>query len=221
MEDVAFVRLGVTDGRRDTGHRRPRQGGGNHVDDGLQRLEVDLDQCRRIRGCGFGLCDDERDRLPDEHDLGTGERLEPALRPVPRCGQIGRRQHRHDAWEIERCTHIDPPDPGVRIVARHDARVEEAGQAQVAPVSGGAQHLVQGVDARPTDPNVSRRFGHDGGLLDAESTALGGGQTTRRPREEPPRCCPGEGVRPAADLLPRFRVIYRVGLTDYPNPTYP
>ena len=104
MEDVAVVRLGVTDGRRDTGHRRPRQGGGNHVDDRLQRLEVDLDQCRRIRGCGFGLGDDERHGLPDEHDLGTGERLEPALRPVPRRRQVRRRQHGHDAREIERST---------------------------------------------------------------------------------------------------------------------
>ena len=165
MEDVAVVRLGVTSGRRDTGHRRPRKGGGNHVDDRLQRLEVDLDQCRRVRGCCFGIRDDECHGLPHENDLGTGERLEPALRPMPLRLQVRRSQHGHDARDIERRPHADPPDHGVRIQARDDTGVEEAGQAQVAPVPGRAEHLVAGVDAWTTDPDVSRRLGHDGGLL--------------------------------------------------------
>ena len=147
---------------------------------GSSGSKVDLDQCRRIRGCGFGIGDDERHGLPDENDLGTGERLEPALRSVPLRRQVRRRQHGHDAWDIERRLHVDPPDHGVRIQARDDTGVEEAGQAQVAPVPGRAEHLVAGVDARTTDPDVSRRLGHDGAssprsLLRGPSNKLRGG----------------------------------------------
>ena len=62
----------------------PPAGRGQQVDDRLERLEVDLDQGDRIRRGGFGLGDDERHGLPDEDDLVTRERLEPALRAMRR-----------------------------------------------------------------------------------------------------------------------------------------
>jgi len=44
----------------------------------------------------------------------------------------------------------------------------------------------------------------------------------KRLPKEPLRCCPGEGwVRYTNRLLPRYKGIYHVGYTDYPNPTYP
>lgn len=83
------------------------------------------------------------------------------------------------------------------------------------------------------DPNVPlpdrRRAGRldrqEGGPVGRQARVprcrLTGRQRPRRLPEEPPRCCPGEGVHPRVDPLPRARPIYRVGLTDYPNPTYP
>ena len=69
------------------GARRAGPDGALHVDDGLDALELELDQLDRVRRERFGLRDRDRDRLPGVHDLLAGERILDRPEPVATIGR--------------------------------------------------------------------------------------------------------------------------------------
>ena len=140
------------DERRVVGERRLEIG-----HDG-QRLVVDLDQRRSLLGDLGRRRRDAGDDVALEPDRVPGE--EPAVldhAAVEHVGHVLVGDDREHAREGARLRHVDPRDPGVRVVGVAELRHELAGEHEIGRVAAGAGHLLLAVrtDERPSVPRPS------------------------------------------------------------------
>ncbi len=96
------------------------------------------------------------------------------------------------------------------------ARVQAGGSAaefERLRVRPGRLRAPDGAPAQPAAFSASRGEARGGSKArcDPDDGPAAAHKHTRRLPKEPPRCCPGEGVHPRANPLPRARSIYRVG----------
>ena len=113
------------------------------VDDGVQRVVVDVDQLQRVAGRIPVLGNDERHLLALEADLVggqhrlhvVGQRRHPGQ---PLLGQVRAGHHRLDLRMRKGRSHIDAGDAGVRVRRAQDGQMQHARQGDVVDVGAAA-----------------------------------------------------------------------------------
>jgi hypothetical protein len=117
---------------------------GIHVDDGIERVDVDLDQRGRIFGDRPGVGDDDRDRFAHQTDgvarqraVGRREQTVTARRHhvVGDVAQIGIGQHEVHTGHMARGRDVDGGDPPVGDRAANERGVEHPRHGQVIDVA--------------------------------------------------------------------------------------
>ena len=132
------------------------------VDDGWQRLVVDVDQLGRVFGEVEALGDHQRDRITDEAHLVFGQRWAGRLgtvrpdRSVPLLldvrVEVGSGEHPAHPGQRERRGHLDAPDGGAGEGTAHKGRVQHSGKRDV--VDEGAMPGEQSDVLDPVDTRV-------------------------------------------------------------------
>ena len=146
MSSDASRRLaGEADVRPDVGEQHCRVAlGATRIDDGGQRLVLDVDELRGVLALVTPVGEDGRDRLADEtYDAFREQRLAHLRRVdgqgralVDGIGEIGRGHDGHAARHVERCAGIDRHDPRVRDGGAHDGQPQRSGETLVVQVLG-------------------------------------------------------------------------------------
>ena len=151
-----------------TAARRVRLERGLHVDDGGQRVVVDLDQLGGVDGGGLRLGDHDRDRLPDEPDPVGGQRRARQLRVddhqavVGRQVEVGRGEHGDDARRRRRGPAVSiPVITACASGERTNARCRTPVEGEVADVGAGAGDEVEVLDAADGGPENRSRHVDD------------------------------------------------------------
>ena len=171
---VAEVAVVTLVGGMEPGARRAGPDGALHIDDGLDALELELDQLDRVRGQRFGLRDRDRDRLPGVHDLLAGERILGPARAGGDDREVVGGEHGDDAGQLTGGGHVDRLDQRVGVVGEQEASVQEPVDGYVGSETGVAANLRLGVatgsggaDRRLTTGRGSIGSGHDPNLSSA------------------------------------------------------
>ena len=104
------------------------------VDDGVERVVVDVDELQRVAGRVAVLGDDERHLLTLEAHLVGGQHGLHVVgqRRHPRQALLGQVGTGHHGLDLRMCLgrrHIDADDPGVRVRRAQDRQVQHARQA--------------------------------------------------------------------------------------------
>ena len=191
-------------------HERGVLGGALGVDDGGQRLVVDLDQLGRVLGEVARLGHDERDRVADEADVALGEgpegRAGHGRRVTLEHGRLHRAdvrvevrggEHRPDAGHGPRRVDVEAGDPGVREVAAHERGVQHPRHDHVVDVGalpGQQPWVLAPADGLPHEP-TGRRRAH--GALPSPGR-VGAAPTSRAPSILARPDAPGCGHRTAS-----------------------
>ena len=117
-----------------------------------ERLVVDLDQCSGLLGdLGRCRCDACDDVAFEPHGV---LREEPAILDHPAVEHVGHVLVGHDGEHSRKgagLRHVDPGDPGVRVVGVAELRQQLSGEHEVGRVEACARHLLLavGTDERP------------------------------------------------------------------------
>ena len=152
LEIAALVSC-LLDHARERGARLHR---GLDVDDRIQWLVVDEDELGTVLGRGFGLGDDERDRLTGEDDLLAREGLRRPIRAGRREREVGGEQHGDYTRDRESRVLVHASDARVRLGREHGARVQQAVDVAVRRIPGRAGDLVRCVDSGSRDADEVR-----------------------------------------------------------------
>ena len=113
------------------------------ADDGVERIDLDLDEIARILGDVARLGDDERHRLPGEPDVAVGEDPERpsavAALEVDPCFldvavEVGAGEHRDHAGQLPGGGDVEGRDRPAGDVAAHERHMEHAGHDDVVDV---------------------------------------------------------------------------------------
>ena len=158
--------------------------------DGRQRLVLDGDQSGRRRCLGRRVGGDRGDRLadiahpvPGQHRRVGDQGADELLAGV-RCGDGGA-----DAGRLLRLRGVEAQDPGVGVLAAHEARMQHALHLDIGGIAGSPPHLVEGVVAgdglaHRAGRGVHARQAPAHALDDAAILALPVGLLRERPERE-------------------------------------
>ena len=139
----------LTGGRRlDPRAGRARSGGRLELDDGLERIELDLDELGAVLRDRLVLGDHDRQRLAGVDDLLARERLIQPSRAGGFERQIGGGQDGDDAGQCARRVGRDRRDHRVRLVRQHQAGVQQPDDREIGREPRAAAYLGAGIAAR-------------------------------------------------------------------------
>ena len=148
------LRVVVRDERHEAGKRAVDKHRSAQIHHHRQPFEIDDHELRAV--CSSRLClgHHQRDRLPGEQHLASGQRLEHPHVVGGDDRQISGRQHGDHARDGQSGRRIDPDDPRMGIDAGDDPGVQQADHRHVRGVAGGATDFLVRVGPRSGDPNA-------------------------------------------------------------------
>ena len=163
-----------------------------------QRVEIDVDQRRRILGDVAGVGDDDRDRFADMDGLVGRQHLAVVVLLVVRAGQADHQPvggemrpevfvgiDRVHAGQRERRRGIDAPDRCMGMRAAHERRLQQAGHVNVVDeaAAAGEQCMV----LQPRDAGTDQAVARARRIDDRRHGGRGGGTHLAPPAGAVPR----------------------------------